>query len=144
MKVLCVCTGNICRSAMLPYLLKQELDKQGITDFTFSGAGTETVDGAPPTPHAVTAMKEIGIDITGHRSRQLTTAIVDDYDVFIAMEPHHGVTLAFIYGADPEKIIIPGNGIPDPFGRDLPVYRRCRDLLCDAVPQIIADLKTFL
>ncbi len=140
MKILCVCTGNICRSPMLEELLRQELNKRGITDHTVSSAGTGTYDGAPASQHAVTAIKELGLDITAHRSRQLTPKIVQDTDVFVALSPEHGVTLAFQYGVEPEKILVVGAGIPDPYGRNLATYRTCLSLLVEAMPQLIDDL----
>lgn len=140
MRILCVCTGNICRSPMLEELLRQELNTRGMTEHTVSSAGTGTYDGAPASEHAVTAMKELGYDITAHRSRQLTSEIVENTDVFVALSPEHGVTLAFQHGADPEKILIVGAGIPDPYGRNLATYRTCLSLLVEAMPQLIDDL----
>lgn len=141
MRLLCVCTGNICRSPMLEYLLAQELPKHGITEFTVAGAGTHTVDGAPPSSHAITVMNEIGIDISDHRSRQMTVSIADETDVFVALTTEHGVQLAFLYGVDPEKILVPAEGIPDPYGCDLATYRRCRDEMIAALPQLVEDIK---
>jgi protein-tyrosine phosphatase len=126
---------------MMEYLLKRELPRHGITDAVVSGAGTGTMDDQPASAHAITVMQEIGIDISDHRSRQITQAIVDNTDIFVVMTPEHGVTLAFHYGVDPEKMAIPGEGIPDPYGRDLKTYRLCRDALVEAVPQLIEDIK---
>ncbi|MBR2338211.1 MAG: low molecular weight phosphatase family protein [Clostridia bacterium] len=141
MNILCICTGNICRSPMLEHLLQKELPKHGLTDVTVVGAGTDTVDGAPPSAHAITVMQEIGVDISQHRSRQITQPIVNETDVFVALTTEHGVKLAFLYGVDPEKILVPGAGIPDPYGRDLNTYRACRDAMLEALPQLIEDLK---
>lgn len=143
MNVLCVCTGNICRSPMLTGLLRDALAKEGL-DLAVNGAGTATTDGVPPSPHAITAMHEIGMDIADLRSRQLTPAIVEETDIFVALSVEHGVTLAFQYDVDPEIILVPGAGIPDPFGCDLATYRECRDSLIEALPQLIADIKALL
>lgn len=143
MNILCVCTGNICRSPMLTYLLRDALEKEGIP-CSVSGAGIATVDGAPPSPNAVAAMQEIGYSIGDHASRQLTLPIADNTDIFVALSVEHGVTLAFQYGVDPEKIVIPGSGIADPFGRDLATYRECRDQLVEALPQLVEDIKALL
>lgn len=143
MNVLCVCTGNMCRSPMLTALLRDALAKEGL-DLAVSGAGTGTTDGVPPSPHAITAMYEIGVDISELRSRQITPAIVEETDIFVALSVEHGVTLAFQYGVDPERILVPGAGIPDPFGRDLTTYRECRDSLIEALPQLIEDIKAQL
>ena len=141
MKILCVCTGNVCRSPMLEALLRREFEKQGLTDFTVSSAGTMTDDGMSPTEQSITAMEEIGLDISSHTSRQVTRDIVKDTDIFVALTTEHGVALAFYHGADPEKIVVPGAGVPDPFGGPLSVYRQCRDLLLETMPQLIEDIK---
>lgn len=141
MNILCVCTGNVCRSPMLEELLRCELKKQGFTDFTVSSAGTMTDDDMIPTEQAVTAMNELGLDISKHTSRQITRKIVENTDIFVALTPEHGVTLAFYHGADPKKIVVPGAGITDPFGKPLAAYRQCRDRLLEALPQLIEDIK---
>ena len=141
MNILCVCTGNVCRSPMLEALLRREFERQGLTDFTVASAGTMTNDGMIPTEQAVTAVNEIGLDISDHTSRQVNRKIVENTDVFVALTPEHGVALAFYHGADPKKIVVPGGGITDPFGSPLPVYRRCRDLLLETMPQLIEDIK---
>lgn len=141
MNILCVCTGNVCRSPMLETLLRRELKKAGLSDFTVSSAGTMTHDSMVPTEQAVTAMKEIGLDISQHTSRQITPAIVENTDVFVALTAEHGVALAFHHGVDPKKILVPGLGVPDPFGSPLAVYRKCRDLLLETLPQLIEDIK---
>ncbi len=143
MKIVCVCTGNICRSPMLTYLLRDALEKEGIP-CEVSGAGTGTRDGVPPSTHAITAMQEIGVDISDNRSRQMTLEIADDADVFVALSVEHGVTLAFQYDVDPEKILVPGSGVPDPYGMDLATYRACRDTLVETLPQLVADIKAML
>ncbi len=141
MNILCVCTGNMCRSPMLEYLLKQELPRYGIENAVVTSAGIDTIDGGEATPHSVTVMNEIGIDISAHRSRQLTRAIAEENDIFVVMTPEHGVSLAFYYDVKPEKMAIPGDGISDPFGCDLNVYRECRDALCDSIAQLAEDIK---
>lgn len=141
MRLLCVCTGNICRSPMLEYLLRRELPKYGLEDVEVSSAGTGTVDGEPASTHAITAMNEIGIDIADHRSRRVTAAMAQEADVIVALTVQHGVQLAFLHGADPKKIVVPGGGIADPFGQDLATYRTCRDEMIAAIPQLAEDIK---
>lgn len=144
MNILCVCTGNICRSPMLTFLLRDALEKEGITDCIVSGAGISTVDDAPPSSHAITVMQEIGMDIADHRSRQLTPDIVAQTDIFVPLSVEHGVTLAFHFDADPERMVVPGAGIPDPYGQNLATYRDCRDSLIESLPQLVADIRALL
>lgn len=141
MNILCVCTGNICRSPMMEFLLKQELPKHGITDAEVRSAGVHTMDDEPASAHAITVMQELGIDIADHRSRQLNRDIASWADVAVVLSPEHGVAMAFYYGFPPEKVLTVGNGIEDPYGRDLKSYRACRDQLIKDLPALIEALK---
>ena len=125
---------------MLEAFLRLEFEKIGRTDITVQSAGTMTDDNLSPTPQAIAAMHEIGIDISEHRSRQITPTIVDNTDIFVALTTEHGVALAFYHGADPEKIVVPGAGIADPYGHPLSVYRKCRDDIQESLPQLIKDI----
>lgn len=140
MNILCVCTGNICRSPMMEYLLANELPKHGI-DATVCGGGIATMDDVPPTEHALTVMNEIGVDMSDHRSRQMTQEIADQADVCVVMTPHHGVELVFRYGVDPEKIVMPEGGVADPYGHGVKEYRACRDELVAALPTVVEEIK---
>ena len=140
MNILCVCTGNICRSPMMEYMLSAELKKHGI-EATVCGAGTATMDNVPPTDHALTVMDEIGVDMRGHRSRQVTQAIADEADICVVMTPHHGVTMALQYGVEPKKVLMPEGGVADPYGYGVKEYRACRDELLAALPKIVEEIK---
>ena len=140
MNILCVCTGNICRSPMVEYLLAAELPKHGV-DATVCGAGTATMDDVPPTDHALTVMNEIDVDMSEHRSRQLTQEIADEADLFVVMTPQHGVELVFRYGVDPEKVLMPDGGVSDPYGYGVREYRACRDRLVMAIPKLVEEIK---
>ena len=140
MTILCVCTGNICRSPMMEYLLRAQLPEHGIAA-TVCGAGTATMDDVPPTAHALTVMREIGVDMSEHLSRQLTQEIADEADICVVMTPHHGVELALRYGVEPKKILMPPGGVSDPYGCDVKEYRRCRDQLVASLPKLLEEIK---
>ena len=72
--ILFICTGNVCRSPMAEGLFRRAVAGRG--EFRVFSAGLGAVDGQPPTPHSVTAMRELGVDISGQRSRMLTTELV--------------------------------------------------------------------
>ncbi len=87
-RVLFVCTGNICRSPMGEYILKDMLAKRGLEDkFYVESAATTTEEiGNPVYPPARAELARHGIRCDGHRARQVTTTDYDDVDVIIAME----------------------------------------------------------
>jgi protein-tyrosine phosphatase len=68
-------------------LLRHRTQAAGL-DVTVSSAGI-LPGGAPATDHAVSVLSERGIDISGHASRRLDRAIVDDADLIITMAREH-------------------------------------------------------
>lgn len=85
LRVLIVCTANVCRSPMAEGLLRRHCQQRGVAA-TITSAGTHM----PPLavdPLAVTAVGELGIDIAGHRPRQLTRTLIDTdgADLLLAM-----------------------------------------------------------
>jgi protein-tyrosine phosphatase len=85
--VLVVCTGNICRSPMGEALMRRHLATHGI-DAHVHSAGTMRWRG-PATAEAVQAMSERGLDVSGHRSRELTPALVEASDLVLGMTRAH-------------------------------------------------------
>jgi len=85
--ILVVCVGNICRSPMAEALLKQAT--QDMTDLKLSSAGLAAVVDYPAAEHAEVLMAERGLDITGHRARQLTPDLIYTSDLILVMESKH-------------------------------------------------------
>ncbi|HEY2814957.1 MAG TPA: hypothetical protein VGJ03_15935 [Acidimicrobiales bacterium] len=85
--MLVLCTGNICRSPMAEGLLRRRLSERGVVA-TVASAGLSLVD-RPATPDAVAAASAYGVDISPHRSRIMSAALVRDADLIVAMERLH-------------------------------------------------------
>lgn len=133
MNILFVCTGNTCRSPMAEgYLRSKKLD--GVTVLSRGLA----CDGSPVSLNSKTAMAEVGIDISGHISRQITDSDIKNADKIICLSPSHRAVLLSA-GVPQEKLYILGKGISDPFGGDITVYRRCRDEIFAAIDELQKD-----
>src|SRR6476619_4596166 len=89
MNILFVCSGNTCRSALAEALAKRIADSRGIRDVNVSSAGTNAWDNVPATDEALLVGMEREVDLTGHRSRKLTPAIVSEADLIFVMTPSH-------------------------------------------------------
>src|SRR6266540_2579017 len=87
--ILVVCTGNICRSPMASGLLASFLRDRGVRDVTVESCGVAAWDGSPPTPEAVEAMREQGLDISGHVARKLNRRIIEAADLIVGMASEH-------------------------------------------------------
>lgn len=89
MKVLFVCTGNLCRSPMAEVLFRDELRRRGCEDIEVASSGTWGMDGSPATPEAVEAVGAFGVDLTGHRARSLDVAEARAAGLVVAMTSVH-------------------------------------------------------
>jgi len=86
-RILFVCLGNICRSPMAEGLFRHLSLARGGAGFTIDSAGTAGWHvGAPPDSRAQAALRERGIDISGHRARQVTRADFLRFDLLLAMD----------------------------------------------------------
>ncbi len=147
--ILFVCTGNICRSPMAEGLLRHHTRAQG--GYRALSAGVGAVDGHPPSPEAVQAMAELGIDISGQRSRMVTRELVRQADYILGMTRGHVDTLRILYPEAQEKTFLLREfdhpleefekDIPDPIGAGLEAYRECRDTLEQGVLSLLRHLE---
>lgn len=89
MKILFVCTGNICRSPMADRLLRHLLLEKGVRDIQVASCGTWGLTGERATPEARTVMRSRGVDLSPHRARELVATEVRNADLVIAMTSVH-------------------------------------------------------
>ena len=87
-RILFVCHGNICRSPMAEFVMKDLVKKAGLEgQFQIASAATSTEEiGNPVYPPAKRKLAEHGIDCTGKTTRQLKNSDYDQYDLLIGMD----------------------------------------------------------
>ncbi len=133
MRRLVVCTGNTCRSPMAKCLVEAF---QADTDEVQS-AGL-SVTGAAASVLAVLVMKEKGYDLSFHKSALITADMVAWADEIGVMTPSHKVAVTSMFNVDPDKVLVLGRGIPDPFGMSAEDYRMTRDVLEKAIREWVS------
>ncbi len=143
--ILFICTGNVCRSPMAEGFFRKATSGNG--EFRVMSAGLGAVDGQPPTPHSVNAMKEIGVDISAQRSRALTADLVRQADYIFGMTHAHVDTIGLLYPAAAEKTFLLREfddsldlyekDIPDPIGSPYDVYVHCREQIGQGITSLL-------
>lgn len=103
-KLLFVCHGNICRSPMAEFVMKDLVRKAGLEDqFTIASAATSAEElGNPVYPPARRKLAEHGISCAGKTARQLRREDYGQWDLFIGMDEANLQNMRRLFGGDPE------------------------------------------
>lgn len=110
-KLLFVCHGNICRSPMAEFIMKDMVKKNGLEgDFVIASCATSTEEiwggiGNPVYPPAKAELEKHKISCEGKRAVQLRKSDYDKYDLLIGMDSMNIRNMHRMLGADPENKI---------------------------------------
>lgn len=104
-KILFICHGNICRSPMAEFVMKDLVNKKDMADqFEIASAATSTEEiGNPVYPPAKRKLKEHGISCEGKTARQMTKEDYTYYDYIIAMDRFNLRNMTRLVGNDPDN-----------------------------------------
>ena len=120
---------------------------KGRSQFKIISAGVGAVNGQAPSTHAVTALRELGIDIAGQRSRMLAGQMVQEADYIFGMTRGHVEAITLLYPQAVEKAFVLREfddtldffekDISDPIGSSLEVYLNCRDQIEQGIESML-------
>lgn len=138
--IIFICTGNTCRSPMAEGLFRAHGGEQE-TGLAAASAGLFTQDGLPASDNAVTAAKELGADISAHRSRVLTHDMAQSARYLVCMTGAHYDRVCELFPDCADKVFtLTQRDVSDPFGGDLDTYRRAAAEIDEGVRSIIGRL----
>lgn len=130
-----ICTGNTCRSPLAEGLFKKINHETEV-----HSAGLNTVFGMNVSENSVIAARDYEVDISSHISRPLSKELLMSTDLFVCLSHSHAMQLIPIVGKG--RVYVLGNGISDPYGGSLDVYKNCAKEIYDGLMKLNEDLKT--
>lgn len=157
LEILFVCTGNTCRSPMAEGILKNMLKQNQIHDVQVSSAGTFGLQNAPASLFAIEVAHARKVDLSPHRSQELTREMLQKADLILAMSQEHldfinrmdkeASHKAYLLKAFPRRNLASNEdqnqgvfSIKDPMGGSLDDYERSFSEIEREVRRIFSDI----
>lgn len=150
--IIAVCTANVCRSPMAEALLKHALraEPEHLRSCQVISAGVAARKGEKMSENSRTALAKVGLRVDDHRSRPLDADLAARADLILCMTESHRAVIQLALDPAPKNIYLwrefmPGKvdkEIGDPFGGSIVDYEACRDEMVEALPALLAHLRS--
>jgi len=143
--LLVMCHGNICRSPIAAALLRRELAPLGITVESAGFIGFNR----PAPAEAVTAAERHSVDLSTHRSRLVTTALIRAADLVVVMDPRQRRLVCERFGRSPSDVMVLGDfdsarvdarTIRDPVDQSRVVFEQVYERIARCVREFVTVL----
>jgi protein-tyrosine-phosphatase len=148
-RVLFVCTGNTCRSPLAEALFRDLVKNRD--DYEVLSAGISAFSGQPASPHSQQLARDIGLDLSGHRSRNVTLPLVEKADYIFAMSRGHLAAMEEDFPEASDKLYLVsefcaddtlrGRDVRDPFGGSRQAYQETLIHLQKLLPSVLAYIE---
>jgi protein-tyrosine phosphatase len=146
-RVVFVCTGNICRSPSAEAVLRRRLHEADLTDrvhVASAGLGGWHV-GSDADPRSLAALRRRGYDLQ-HAARQVRTSWRDDYDLFVALDSGHLMELRSLLPGVEARLLREwdpyGTGnVPDPYDDGEEAFEEVLDIIERSCEGLLQELQ---
>lgn len=151
MRVLMVCTGNICRSVMAHAVLDAQALTAGLPVVVDSAGVSAEEEGNRPDARAQRALREAGYDVPDHRARVVRPDDFAEFDLILAMTSHHLRALTRAQrssGHDRARVALyrdfdpAGSGeVPDPWYGDYSDFLATLECIERVTPRVLEEAR---
>ena len=148
--ILFVCTGNTCRSPMAAGFAKKalaeklgcDIDQLGQMGYKVSSAGISAANGIGATDYAIKGCDSKDVDISNHKSRNITAEMIKEADYIFAMSEGQKSDIIQLSPDGRQKCMLldENKNINDPIGGDFETYKVCGQIIEKAVIKRISEL----